>query len=353
MSTMYGGSGYGRPLRGPTGQATLDWISEAWTLFSQNAGTWIAAILVSAVLPLVIYMIASMGMGLGMMGAIIAAQNSGKANPANPFWLFGALPLAFILVVVVLGFLYTPFMYGGIYGMAVKQVRGEPIALADIFGGGPVMLRMFGLVCLLYVGGLLLQFAFSTLPALALHLGGTAGGSSNTPGFPSMAQGGAAIGFLFLYLIALFAYYTLILPTLAMVADRKGVFAAIGLSVAGMAKDIGRGALVVFVLGLLLFISAIPCGLGLFVTLPMLCLISAIAYRDMVGIDGMVASVTPVYGAPQTGVWPPPPGQAPPPAWGQTQGQTPPSATPPTTPPRTSLSGDSLDNPPDNTPPPA
>ena len=54
-----------------------------------------------------------------------------------------------------------------------------------------------------------------------------------------------------------------------------------------MAKDLGRGVLFLFLFGILLFLSAIPCGLGLLVTLPMLYLISALAYRDMIGIPGL------------------------------------------------------------------
>jgi len=112
-----------------------------------------------------------------------------------------------------------------------------------------------------------------------------------------------------------------------------------------MKQDMWNAGAFVLVLGLLVAVSIIPCGLGLFVTLPMFFLVSALAYRDMIGMPGAVSTtgaygVPPGYGASQSGVWPPPP-EARPPAFGQ-----PPSSDPSSfSPPRRSLSGEELDGP--------
>ena len=60
-------------------------------------------------------------------------------------------------------------------------------------------------------------------------------------------------------------------------------------------------------MGLLALVSALPLGLGLLVTVPMVFLLPALAYRDMVGMPGMVFPAPPSYDPPQAGVWPPPP----------------------------------------------
>ena len=183
---------------------------------------------------------------------------------------------------------WTAFFYGGVYRMAVKQVRGEPISFGDIFSGGPTFLPMLG---------------FNIVYGLA-----------------------SGIGLLFC-LVPGFLIMGLLLAGPALVTDGAGVGGAISRSNDGMKVDMWNAAAFVFVMGLILVVSAVPCGLGLFVTVPMYWLISALAYRDMIGIPGLAAPAGPSYGAPQPGVWPPPPsaGQAPP-VWGQTPTQTPPPA---------------------------
>ena len=65
-------------------------------------------------------------------------------------------------------------------------------------------------------------------------------------------------------------------------------------------------AALVFVMGLLLTLSSLVV-VGLLVTVPMFFLLSALAYRDMIGMPGMVLPALPSYDPPQAGVWPPPP----------------------------------------------
>ena len=98
-------------------------------------------------------------------------------------------------------------------------------------------------------------------------------------------------------------------------ADGGGVGASWRRSVAAMRAQWLLAALFLSLLSVIYIVASfVPLALGLLVVLPLLCLSSALAYRDMVGMPGRVFPAPPDYGPPQEGVWPPPPtvGQPPP-----------------------------------------
>lgn len=317
MSVAYGGptSGYA-----PPGRVNFGWIGEAFELFKANVGIWIVAVLLSLV-PIVLSFI---------VGAIYGASTalSGNAgqlpapNPADPAAAFtraltGGLPPGLSAVIRIVTAIYTAWLYGGIYQVAVKQVRGEMTSIGDLFSGGALMWKMLGfnIVYNLAVG---IGFVFCVVPG---------------------------------FLIA-----GLLLPGAALIASGETVGNAISRSMDAMKRDMWNAAAFVFVMGLLVGASVLAFCLGEFVTIPMFYLTAALAYRDMIGMPGLGAPASPYgaapYGAPPAntpGVWPPPPGQASP------YGQPPPSfdqsVPPPADPPRRTLGGDALDDD-GNTPPP-
>ncbi len=345
MSTVYGSPGYSG-LSGPPRRVNYGWIGESWNLFSANAGVWILAVIVGGLVPFLVSFI--LGFAVGASGGAITPAPG--TSPFASMLSGGGSPPWITWVSIIFGVLWRAFFYGGVYRMAVKQVRGEPISAGDIFSGGPLFLKMLGFEIIyglsVFIGSLLI-----ILPGLLI-----AG---------------------------------LLLPAFALIADGDGLAPAISRSIDAMKADLWNAAGFVFVLFLLITLSVFACGLGTFVTIPMSFIISALAYRDMVGMPNMVAPAGPIYGAPQAGVWPPPPqpgappqsgtiygqnpnpppafGQGPttPPAFGQTQApppaaqQTPPPANPfapqaapppaanpfapPPNPPRTSLFGEPLD----------
>jgi hypothetical protein len=318
MSVSYGGPPAGGAAYGggyaPPGRVNFGWIGEAWGFVNQKAGTWILAI--------ILY-----GIVTNVVNAIIiqALPNPGYIAPPNPFGTtemrfgvaYGTNSNVTVLGQIVAGlFAWTfgAFQSASLYGVAVKQVRGELISFADAFGGG----ARFGQMLLLN----LVLFFLYILGAVALCLGALVVGA-------------------------------FLLPAQALVADGKTFSEALAESVNAMKNDWLTAAGFVFVFTLLIVVSVIPCGLALLVTIPMLHIVGALAYRDMIGMPGPV-STTGAFGAPggygaaQSGVWPPPP-EARPPAFGQ-----PPSSDPSSfSPPRRSLSGDDLDTPeqPPTTPP--
>ena len=300
MSVAYGGPPSGAGYL-PPGRVNFGWIGEAFELFKANAGVWIVATLMAFVPSLIGGVI---GFSVGF-----AAARSGTINPPaygqSPFGgqsLTGGLPPALYWSVQIFSLVYSAWLYSGIYQTAVKQVRGEMVSVGDIFSGGPLMLKMLG---------------FNLVYALAVGIG------------------------LIFCLVPGFLLSGLLFPGYALIVEGETVGNAISRSMDAMKRDMWNAAAFVFVLGLLVAVSIIPCGLGLFVTLPMFFLSGALAYRDMIGMPG-AGQAAPAYGAGTApGVWPPAPGAWPPApgAW------PPPPQQSPAALPRQSLSGEPLDEP--------
>ena len=307
MSVAYGGPAGGYA---PPGRVNFGWIGESFELFKSNIGVWILTVLLYGIVSNVIQ---------GILSSVF--PNPNYVAPPGPFGSMSAhwgaqygpnsnlTPLGQALsILFTWGF--ASFQSASLYRMAVKQVRGESISFSDAVSGGPY----FGNMLLLT----LILFALSFVGILALCLG-------------------------------VFVVAALFLPAQALVSDGRSATEAISQSLAGMKQDWLNASLFMLVFSLLIVASCLPCLLGLFVTIPMLHIVSALAYRDMIGMPGLGAPVSP-YGAPPTpgytpGVWPPPPGQTP------SFGQPPPSAVPPPSfgqppadPPRRSLGGDDLDD---------
>ena len=326
MSVAYGSQAGGYA---PPGRVNYDWIGQSWRFFGQAAGIWILAVLLYGIVSNVVD---------GIIATVFA--NPGYVAPPGPFGGMSArwgvqygtnsnvTPLGQVLA-GLFTWAFASFQSASLYRLAVKQVRGEAVSFGDAVGGGPYFVNMLVLT--------LLVFILSFLGVLAACLG-------------------------------VFVVAGLTLPASALVADGRSAVEAISQSFAGMKQDWLNAALFIFVFSLLVVASVIPCGLGLFVTIPMLHIVGALAYRDMIGMPGIAAPASPYgaapYGMPQAGtpgVWPPPPGQAPPygqppaPSFGQPPapsfGQPPPPSfgqPPPAAPPRRTLGGDPLeeDNPP-------
>ena len=322
MSVSYGGPPAGGAAYGggyaPPGRVNFGWIGEAFELYKVNIGVWIIATLMAFV-PTIVGAIVG-----AIFGATSALQHSSGSQPPfgsspSPFGrqqnaYTGGLPPMLYFGIQIASALYSAWLAGGVYGTAVKQVRGEVISIGDIFAGGPLIWKMFGFN-IVYSFAVGLGWCFCLVPGFLLS------------------------GLLF--------------PAYALIADGETVGNAIARSIDGMKRDMWNAGAFILVMGLVVLAGIIPCGLGLLVTIPMFYLVAALAYRDMIGMPGGANTtgafgVPGGYGAAQSGVWPPPP-EARPPAFGQ-----PPSSDPSSfSPPRRSLSGEDLGAPeqPPTTPP--
>ena len=286
-----------------TGQVSYGWISDAWRLFSAQMGVWVAATAVLLV-PIVVFiatlyavmwttmfphgLIAPPPPPHGLPTSPLAAQASMNARMAGLMpWEIG----------ISLGYnVWAAYLYGGMFRMAVRQVRGLPIAMGDIFRGGRLFGRMLGAFLLLVFGAYFLEAVCAGPAGLLIWRHG-----------PVVAAVAAGVGGVLLLFGLVLTATGVLLPSFALMADGDGVLTALKRSIRAMKSRWAGVAGLVFVLGVLVYVSEIPCGVGLLATFPMVFLVCALAYRDMVGMPNMVPPPAPVYPAAELGAWPPAP----------------------------------------------
>ena len=316
------------PQTGPTsyvtGQVNYGWIGEAWRLFSAQMGPWIVATLLLLAPVIVFYIVyyAYMMTAIfpqafnappspppGASGLPTAPLTPGPGQAQINAQMRGLLPLIFGFGIVFS--FWAAYMNGGLFRMAVRQVRGVPIEMKDMFRGGPLFGRMLGATFLLGLSA----YALEALCLAPMGLVAWRHGSPLAIGL--LAAAGAVLVFV-LFLLA----YGLLLPAFALIGDGVGIIPALKTSARAVKPCMWAAAGFVLVYGLLLYASELPCGIGLLATVPMIFLICALAYRDLIGMPNMVPPPGPTYAPSAPGVWPPAPGtwpqNAPPPQWGST-----------------------------------
>jgi len=275
----------------PPGRINFNWISEAWEIFKANAGTWILVALFVGLPPFALVMIVEFGFGIppGLSG-----QPQPPDSPfSHPFLGQPPLPIliAIYIVLELFMFFWQGYFQAGVMRLAVSAVRGGGVRFGDLFATGVGTFRMIGLV---FLGGL-----------------------------------AWTIGFVLCFIPG-FAIAGMLMAAPAMIGDGVGTIEAMQRSIGAIKRDWLNAAALVFIGFLLVILSELPLGLGLLVTIPMAWIVSALAYRDMVGMPGLNIIVPSAYGTAQQGIWPPPPSiNAPPPTWPPSNEWT---AAPPTPP---------------------
>ena len=287
------------------GQIHYGWISEAWRLFSAQMGVWIVAMLVFAA-PTVIFFIVFYAMMWSTMfpGGFPPAAQTVPPPGSNPFAattsmrMYSSMSGIFAVEIgfLLLYLLWSAYLYGGLFQMAVRQVRGLTIEIRDIFRGGRLFGRMLGAIFLLGFGAYGLEALCMAPFGVVLWQHG-----------PTGAMIGSGVLAVVLVIALMLVATGLLLPLFALMADGDGVLTALKRSIRAMKSVWPSAAGFVFVLGLLVYASELLCGIGLLATIPMVFLITALAYRDMLGMPNMTAPPAPFYPQAEAGVWPPPP----------------------------------------------
>lgn len=291
MSTPYN-PGYGQPAPYRLQQVNFGWIGESWEIYRKAWLSWLALFLLPAATSafLMIYTYTSPQ----MLAIFSQMQHPGTVpGMVTPSPTYTLVTNSLTGVQYLLNYLVACCASN----MALRQVRGEAIDIGSIFQGLRNWVQML-VFCILF-------FLCSMVGAIACCIG-------------------------------LFVAYGLLMPGFAMVADGESGTNAISRSVDGMKVDWLNAALFSFVFYLIIaFGTVLTCFLGAFVLYPMMFIISALAYRDMIGTpnSGGYGAPPPTqpYGGftPQTpGVWPPAPSGGQPP-FGQSQYGQPPYGQPP------------------------
>ncbi|MEQ4625229.1 BPSS1780 family membrane protein [Providencia manganoxydans] len=223
----------------------INWISQAWAMVKEKLGMWVLINIIFFAVILVVSMI--------------------------PFINFF---VSFI----------TPILIGGIIAISEKQRKTGEVEIGLLFAG---FQQKFG--ALFAVGAI--NFGISLIGGIiAIMIGGTALLSIML----EVSQGGQvspetimALSGSFFYIFVIMAVAGLVgaamtwfAPALIMNHDFK-VGAAISASLKAVSKNILPGILFFVVLAIIMFISAIPLGLGLLITFPIMYVGYYTSYRSL------------------------------------------------------------------------
>ena len=210
-----------------------EWIGEGWEMFAQQWQTWvllILALLGATGLPILLFYAAFFA------GLAVLTPNTGE--PVQPpLFLFLLVPVFVTGIMAV-----AAYLFGGAQRTALKQLRGEPIAVSDLFSGGDVFWRVLGALLLIGICAAV-GAVFCIVPGLIV------------PG-------------LFFF-------------ALPLIVDRKlGVIEALSASFEKTKGNWFMFALFALVVRLLAGAGSVLCGVGMLATYPLLFTIAAVAYRD-------------------------------------------------------------------------
>ena len=238
-----------------------DWLSEAFDLFGREWQTWVGQGLLYLLLAL-----GPMMLGYGLLYATVlvgsigagAAANTGT-SPAPPV---GALIFGFggLLAGMLVGFVFLYYLTAGMKRTAVKQLRGEPIAVRDIFSAGDVFWPYLGtnlLFGLIIVVVMLVGLVLCIVPGLV---------------------GGLLVGGMLMFAAPL------------VVEKRIGVTEALRESWDVTKPHMWMYAVWYLVITLIGSVGSYLCYIGMAATWPIYILGVMISYRDAIGIPGALPS---------------------------------------------------------------
>jgi hypothetical protein len=222
-----------------------EWISEAWDLFTKQWSTWVLMILVLYLVVLAVYL-----PFIGIFAVMAPTLPQGDEIPTAPVFPVALLALYPVIYLALLSAI--AWMLGGLYQAAFKQLRGEQIAVGDLFSGGRYFGRMLGAVLLIAIA--------------------------------------ASVGGIFCLIPGLIVYGLTMLTYPMIVEGDKGTIDAISASVEVTKRDWVMFTLFAVAVYLLASLGAVACGVGVLATMPLLPLSHAVAYRDLVGMRGAQSS---------------------------------------------------------------
>jgi len=186
-------------------------------------------------------------------------------------------------------------LLGGLYRMALRQMRGEPISAAGAFSAFPQALPL-AIVAVCVAGSVAL---LEGLLLGLLHLTGMpAAGAVSVAGLLVLIPSIVVQGLL------MFA------PLLILDKNVSAVDAILG-SVRLLRGQWLMGVLFYFIAALIGGIGIMLCGIGAIATYPLFLISVAVGYFALTQPPPTYSAPYP-YAAPPPGVWPPPPGQQPP-----------------------------------------
>ncbi len=213
----------GTPSRGP--EISFDAIGQAWKILQPNIGQWIGAALIYGVIS----------------GLLNVLQGALTPKSANGVPQIGPLYFVFLLLGIVVG----QFLLGGLWRMALANVRTGRAEIGQMFTAGDVLPNL--ILSAIVVGlASLVGFALCIVPGLLLT--------------------------------GLFLFVTPLI-----VDKRLGAMEAIGASFNALKPQMWMAMLFAIVVGLLAGIGFLACGLGALITAPLALITFAVTYNNFFG----------------------------------------------------------------------
>lgn len=266
------------------------WFTEGWNMFAERWQVWVAQTLILLAATVLPFMV----MYFGFIAVLVASSNGDR--PPEPPPAFIVLFLGFYLVII----LAAAFISAGMHHTAFRQLRGEEVRVTDVFRGGPyflkiiVMYLLFSLAMMIIITPVMIVSAL-LLPLLILVI-------------PAM------------FVVSFLAQGLMYFASSLIVERGYGPVQALSESFSILRPQMWMFGAFAFVLNLMATAGMYACGVGMLITWPLWYTITAVAYRDCLGVTRARTffgqqQMYPQPGEPSSqGYYPPPPSApAPPP----------------------------------------
>lgn len=270
--------GGGAPMYGPPARIRFDVLGEAFRMLQRQIGNWVLASLISlffigAVVAVLVAVQTALIVSVSVAGG---ATGSGTVQSIAVRLVSSVLGL---ITGIIIGTVAV-FFLGGVYRMAIKQIRNEPFSVADLFSvmdvAGP----------LLAVGVII--SAIASIPNLL--------GILPIPGVLTTLP----------VLVFTWIVYGMTMFAAPLVADRRMQgLDAIKLSVETLKSQAVMAILFYVVASIIGGLGLLICCVGVLFTYPVFVLSIALTYRDFF-LGGAAPNIPPPGTYPPPGSYPPP-----------------------------------------------
>ena len=229
-------------------------FSRSWEIFKQQWGIVLGMAIVA-------WLIAGFGFALLFYVPMIIGAMSGSIFVLVMFFVCG----------YVAGLAFLTWIMAGVLRFLLTIGRGQPPNLADIFSGGPYFVKVFltGLLISLITFGVILV---CMLPAILASVVS-----------PKLAGGLQVLGMVVYYVVVVILSLMFSQAYFLIVDRNVGVIESLQISTQVMRGNKLMLFAIWLVMGLLMLVSVLPCGLGLFVTIPYAMVMGAMIYLTVTG----------------------------------------------------------------------
>ena len=220
----------------PNAEVSFGALSEAVEQFKSNAGTWIAAVVIVFAISLVLSGLLAKLVTPSMPVPVPGAPGMPPVMPTPSF----NFPM--LLIISLISMVINSLLGAGLFRMATKQMRGQAIAIGDVFDFGDVAVQAI-------IGGVLVGLIIYIGMILCI--------------LPGLVLGG------------------LLMFTFPLIVDKKmAALEAMSASVNALKSQWLMATVFGIVVGVVYSIGILFCFVGVFVTAPIALLSIAVLYRN-------------------------------------------------------------------------